>query len=265
MSIEITTGGVTKTYRYYPYDAFYVDGVQVREAWFNNTKYYPDDYPNGFVAVRGIERHPAGVSHPMPSPRYTICGEVLEQGAYELAQYAMGSYEISWAYLGKFATPRVKLSDVIIPSSGGGFLVKGKESTLSRFIQDDQYIARIKYTPNMVNRDILRADGQEVFDKITNGEFLAGEMKYRNDAGARLSPNIVAFPESDYYTTFKIEVKLDYNDGTTEYNYHRKWRVVFYVKSDLSNGTYITGHERQVELFEPSDTSLLSASDLLPL
>jgi len=43
MAIEITTGGVTKTYRYYPYDAFYVNGTQVKETWFNGVKYYPED------------------------------------------------------------------------------------------------------------------------------------------------------------------------------------------------------------------------------
>ena len=52
MGIEITSGGVSKTFRYYPYDAFYVDangnlntsgnGQQVREAYFNGTKYYPE-------------------------------------------------------------------------------------------------------------------------------------------------------------------------------------------------------------------------------
>lgn len=52
MGIEITTGGITKSYRYYPYDAFYIDangnlntsgnGQQVREAYFNGTKYYPE-------------------------------------------------------------------------------------------------------------------------------------------------------------------------------------------------------------------------------
>ena len=51
MGIEITSSGVSKTYRYYPYDAFYVDangnvntsgnGQQVKEAWFNGVKYYP--------------------------------------------------------------------------------------------------------------------------------------------------------------------------------------------------------------------------------
>ena len=32
-----------KTYRYYPYDAFYVNGAQVKEAYFNGVKYYPED------------------------------------------------------------------------------------------------------------------------------------------------------------------------------------------------------------------------------
>lgn len=55
MGIEISSGGVTKTYEYYPDDAFYVDangnvntsgqGQQVREAWFNGTKYYPVTHP----------------------------------------------------------------------------------------------------------------------------------------------------------------------------------------------------------------------------
>ena len=262
MSIEITAGGATKTYRYYPYDAFYVEGAQVREAWFNGTKYYPDDYPNGFVAVRGIERHPAGVSHPMPSPRYAICSEVWCRGSYELAQYPMISYEISWAYLGNFISPRINLSDVVTPLSGGGFHVYGGTGDRIRY---DQYIARIKYTPNMVNRDSLRSDGQEVFDKITNGDFLAGEMRDRNHAGARLYPDIIAFPDYNVYSDFNIRVKLNYNDGTTDYNYHRYWYVHFYVTAAASNGTYNAGHERRVELFEPGDTSLLSASDLLPL
>jgi hypothetical protein len=56
MAIEISSGGVSKTYRYYPRDAFYVDaggnvntsgqGQQVREAYFNGVKYYPEEIPN---------------------------------------------------------------------------------------------------------------------------------------------------------------------------------------------------------------------------
>jgi len=52
MAIQISSGGVSKTYRYYPYDAFYVsangsinasgDGEQVKEAYFNGVKYYPE-------------------------------------------------------------------------------------------------------------------------------------------------------------------------------------------------------------------------------
>lgn len=51
MAIVMTSGGVSKTYNYYPYDALYVDangnvnangnGTQVKEAWFNGVKYYP--------------------------------------------------------------------------------------------------------------------------------------------------------------------------------------------------------------------------------
>jgi hypothetical protein len=56
MAIEISSGGVSKTYRYYPRDKFYVDasgnvntsgnGQQVREAYFNGVKYYPEEIPN---------------------------------------------------------------------------------------------------------------------------------------------------------------------------------------------------------------------------
>jgi len=56
MAIQISSGGVSKTYRYYPRDAFYVDasgnvntsgqGQQVREAYFNGVKYYPEVIPN---------------------------------------------------------------------------------------------------------------------------------------------------------------------------------------------------------------------------
>ena len=59
MGIEITSGGVSKTFRYYPYDAFYIDangnlnmsgnGQQVREAYFNGTKYYPEDGKRAIV------------------------------------------------------------------------------------------------------------------------------------------------------------------------------------------------------------------------
>lgn len=45
MSIEITTDGITKRYSYYPYDAFYVDGKQVKEAWLDGVKYYPKEIP----------------------------------------------------------------------------------------------------------------------------------------------------------------------------------------------------------------------------
>lgn len=53
MGIVMTSGGVSKTYNYYPYDALYVDasgnlnangnGAQVKEAWFNGVKYYPKE------------------------------------------------------------------------------------------------------------------------------------------------------------------------------------------------------------------------------
>jgi hypothetical protein len=59
MGIEISSGGVSKTYRYYPYDAFYVDangnvntsgnGQQVKEAYFNGTKYYPEENLDALV------------------------------------------------------------------------------------------------------------------------------------------------------------------------------------------------------------------------
>ncbi len=42
MAIEV--GG--KTYLFYPYDAFYVNGQQVKEAYFNGVKYYPDGVAN---------------------------------------------------------------------------------------------------------------------------------------------------------------------------------------------------------------------------
>ena len=52
VSIEVSSGGVSKSYRYYPQDALYVDasgnvntsgnGRQVTEAWVNGEKCYPD-------------------------------------------------------------------------------------------------------------------------------------------------------------------------------------------------------------------------------
>lgn len=39
-----------KTYEYYPDDAFYVNGQQVKEAWFNGVKYYPVEHPVEFFA-----------------------------------------------------------------------------------------------------------------------------------------------------------------------------------------------------------------------
>ena len=55
MGIEITSGGVSKVFEYYPTDAFFIDangnlntsgqGQQVMEAWFNGVKYYPVTLP----------------------------------------------------------------------------------------------------------------------------------------------------------------------------------------------------------------------------
>ena len=67
MGIEITSGGVSKTFRYYPYDAFYIDangnlntsgnGQQVMEAWFNGVKYYPEgNKPPARIAVMNQPR-----------------------------------------------------------------------------------------------------------------------------------------------------------------------------------------------------------------
>ena len=63
MGIEITSGGVTKTFRYYPYDAFYVDangninangdGEQVMDAYFNGTKYYPEYMDTTITSIVG--------------------------------------------------------------------------------------------------------------------------------------------------------------------------------------------------------------------
>jgi hypothetical protein len=62
MGIEISSGGVSKTFRYYPYDAFYVDangninangdGEQVMEAYFNGTKYYPENPQDNVGVIR---------------------------------------------------------------------------------------------------------------------------------------------------------------------------------------------------------------------
>lgn len=62
MAITMTSGGVSKTFRYYPQDAFYVDssgtistdssaGRQVREAWFQGAKYYPDHMPPDRIVI----------------------------------------------------------------------------------------------------------------------------------------------------------------------------------------------------------------------
>ena len=45
MAIQETVNGVTKTYRYYPYDRIEVGGRQVREVWLNGAKYYPEELP----------------------------------------------------------------------------------------------------------------------------------------------------------------------------------------------------------------------------
>ena len=71
MAIEITTGGVTKSYRYFPYDAIYVDasgnvntsgnGRQVREAYFNGTKYYPEELDVEALCLQREEEPQTGV------------------------------------------------------------------------------------------------------------------------------------------------------------------------------------------------------------
>ena len=258
MSIKITSNGVSKEYKYYPTDMLYINGQQAKEVFVNGVKCYPDYYPDGIVAVRGIERHPAGVAHAMPSPRNAICSEVVNQGSYELYQFAMGSYEISWAYLG--ILNNCNLGDVVIPQNGGGFQVAGGPNDRIRF---DQYIARIKYIPNEVKRDELSADGQVVFDKITNGDFLDTNLIKRNRGTAWFIDNIRILPDYTNFTDCRIRVRLDYNDGDTSYSSHRFWTVFFYITTDLNNGAYIEGHERHVELFEPDNTSLLTESDLL--
>ena len=260
MAIEITSGGVTKTYRYYPYDVFYANGQQVKEAWLNGVKYYPDEYPDGIVALRGIERHPAGVSHPMPSPRYAICSEVYNQGSYELDQYAMGSFEISWAYLGVLRDGR-NFNDAVIQSNNGGFDVIGDH------INKDQYIFYIKYVPNKVVRSDLRQDSYSLFDAILNGTVISTSLIDRNH-GMVYPPDynyaIYVNPDYSYYTNFKIRVRFELNDGQTSYNSHHYWGVFFYIQSTLSNGVYNQGHERYVEIFKPNNTSSLIAADLLP-
>ena len=52
MGIEITSNGLTKRYRYYPQDAFYVNGKQVKEAWANGVKYYPESVNENAFVVR---------------------------------------------------------------------------------------------------------------------------------------------------------------------------------------------------------------------
>ena len=71
MSIEISSNGISKTYRFYPQDALYVDangnvntsgsGRQVTEVWANGEKCYPDveTFPKGTtrraVVTGGLE------------------------------------------------------------------------------------------------------------------------------------------------------------------------------------------------------------------
>lgn len=271
MAIEITTGGITKTYRYYPYDAFYVsangsinasgDGEQVKEAYFNGVKYYPEEYAGGIVALRGIDRHPAGVTHNLtPSARNAVCAEVYNQGSYELSQSALASYEVSWAYLGLLKSGRT-IDQALEKTSEGGFRLD------QNYMRLHQFMFSIKYSPNVIDRNDLRQDGQTVFDLISNGTVMTTPMVVPGgiisvDGNSKVS---VTSSFSSVYTdsSFEIESRLDIDDNQTSYSNHTYWTVVYRVYCRKSTNQYTQGHERYFELFEPTNLSSLTPSDLL--
>ena len=173
MGIEITSGGVSKTFRYYPYDAFYVDangnlntsgnGEQVMEAYFNGVKYYPD----ANCGVWGI--------------RLTVkCKPYISyRGPYGYVTQDIGTLRLSYAFLATFDSTKYSIEEFVTdaPTTLMSFTPNDDDIRLSSL----RFIARIKANfdetvtranPNYnisFNRNRLTQGGQAIFDELAAG------------------------------------------------------------------------------------------------
>lgn len=179
MAIEITTGGITKSFKYFPSDAIYVDangsvntngnGRQVKEAYFDGTRYYPENtVPSDIIRPNGTTKKAiatGGISGVLMVDY--PAGGLDQSGLYHLTKYVPISevptpnwrtdpiarleklpqvtipFSIQCAAL---ISGRVNISHEEAESSGGGYLCR--------------YTATLKNNPSSFSRENCINDAQ---------------------------------------------------------------------------------------------------------
>ena len=205
MGIEITSGGVSKTFRYYPIDALYVDecgnvntegnGVQVREVYFNKVKYYPEPRPMAIHVTR------------MPDKTTYEDGETIDYTGIEVSLYV--KYEETVGPDGSIHVDAEPFRDARYPDGKIPF----NELTFPASTTDDGtpvspdsvYVGGldvggpIEYAEGVVSKNIELSMGEAYIDRsapyMTR---LTGYGEFCMSAGGRDEPTTVRYTGIDH-------------------------------------------------------------------
>ena len=186
MSIEITTDGITKRYSYYPYDAFYVDGKQVKEAWLDGVKYYPKTSADNAMTYKRNRTCP-NLLYMAYSSAGLGQGEEVSLGSFECKQVFVTAYDLNDFY---YANNNVY---------GKGFY--SRDRSKGTFYGFDTYgLVYLKYNfdngaiiqnPDrwhIFNRNRFTDESIELFDRLSNGLTLDfGVQNYSQASGESAS------------------------------------------------------------------------------
>ena len=187
MSIEITTDGITKRYSYYPYDAFYVDGKQVKEAWLDGVKYYPKTSADNAMTYKRNTTCP-NLLYKAYSNASLMQGEEVSLGSFERKQVFVTAYDLNDFY---YANNNIY---------GKGFFARDA-SHWERFNGFDTYgLVYLKYdfddgaiiqNPDrwhIFNRNRFTDESIKLFDRLSNGITLDfGVQNYSQASGESAS------------------------------------------------------------------------------
>lgn len=254
MGIEITSGGVSKTYRYYPYDAFYIDangnvntngnGQQVKEAYFNGTKYYPEAF-DGYqwvgnssgVTVLGSRNYRASFSRQwnwyVSGDEYIIRYE--RQNGYPVTtQPSSGIWSGVLSYYRTFSWDD--------PHNDGPHLA----------VFEEQCTVTVDFGDFAWLREFMTDVGQAIFDAITSGLSVTGISREFDFIPLGLVPS--GKKESD------MDVNGLYVDGTGNI----KLYCSSHAGESSSSGRYgYDAHYSCLEVCMPIDISKCEGSEII--
>lgn len=176
MAIQETVNGVTKTYRYYPYDRIEVGGRQVREVWFNGVKYYPE--ANGGVwGVRQTVR-----CRPRIGYRCRSVGQTVEM-------QTIGTIRLSMAFVGTFDTSKYSVRGwtsnaptTLMSLAYNNLDIRVSSLKLIAKVQIDFDETATRDNPSRYiafNRNRLTQEGQAIFDEMSAGTVY--QLPFYND------------------------------------------------------------------------------------